>query len=49
MHYRIRHSLRAVLAMALCAVFTAGVASAQDFEDPVSIAWRFGFGLSHAE
>jgi len=48
MHYRIRHSLRAVLAMALCAVFTAGVASAQDFEDPVSIAWRFGFGLSDA-
>jgi CubicO group peptidase (beta-lactamase class C family) len=32
--------------MALGALLSAGVASAQDFEDPVSIAWKFGYGLS---
>ncbi len=31
----------------LPSVFSA-VASAQDFQDPVSVAWRFGYGLSDA-
>jgi CubicO group peptidase (beta-lactamase class C family) len=32
--------------MTLAALLSATVASAQDFEDPVSIAWKFGYGLS---
>ena len=43
---RIRRSTFSVLALALGALLSAGVASAQDFEDPVSIAWKFGYGLS---
>ncbi len=43
---RIRHSTFSALALALGALLSAGVASAQDFEDPVSIAWKFGYGLS---
>jgi Bacterial tandem repeat domain 1 len=43
---RIRHTTFSSLTMALGALLGAGVASAQDFEDPVSIAWKFGYGLS---
>ena len=44
----IRHSIHNVLALTLCTVLSPGAASAQDFEDPVSIAWKFGFDLSDA-
>jgi CubicO group peptidase (beta-lactamase class C family) len=48
MHHRLRHSLCGVIALTLGALLNPVAASAQDFEDPVSIAWRFGFGLSDA-
>ena len=48
MHHRLRHSLFGVIALTLGALLDPVVVSAQDFEDPVSIAWRFGFGLSDA-
>jgi CubicO group peptidase (beta-lactamase class C family) len=45
----IRHSMCSVLAMTLGAVLSPGAASAQDFEDPVSVAWKFGYGLSDSK
>ena len=44
----IRHSMCSVLAMTLGAVLSPGAASAQDFDDPDTIAWKFGYGLSDA-
>ncbi len=47
---RIRHSSCSARALVLTLVglLSAGAASAQDFEDPVSIAWKFGYALSDA-
>ena len=47
---RIHHSLCSARALALTlgALLSASAASAQGFEDPVSIAWKFGYGLSDA-
>src|SRR4051812_48324246 len=37
-----------VPAFTLVAALTTGAVSAQSFEDPESIAWKFGYGLSDA-
>ncbi|HEX5132360.1 MAG TPA: serine hydrolase [Candidatus Krumholzibacteria bacterium] len=42
---RIRHAFCGALAMTLVVI---GSAAAQGFEDPLSIAWKFGYGLSDA-
>lgn len=44
----IRHSTCGVLAITLGAALSAAVPPAEDFDDPVSVGWKFGYGLSDA-